>query len=49
MGPLKGERRSVRVTETLGNKLVRLVAEGLMDLTNDAVRAAIAIAAGTQA
>ena len=45
---LKATPQSVRVTETLGDKLVRLVAEGSMELAKDAVRAAIAIAVGPQ-
>ena len=43
---LKATPQSVRVTETLGDKLVRLVAEGSMELAKDAARAAIAIAVG---
>ena len=45
---LKATPQSVRVTETLGDKLVRLVAEGSMDLAKDAVRAAVALAVDAQ-
>ena len=44
---LKATPQSVRMTETLGDKLVRLVAEGSMDLAKDAVRATIAVAVAT--
>ena len=46
---LKATPRSVRVTESLGDKLVRLVSEGSMDLAKDAVRAAIAMAGAPDA
>ena len=45
---LKATPQSVRLKETLGDKLVRLVAEGSMDLAKDAVRAAVALAVGAQ-
>ena len=45
---LKATPQSVRVTETLGDKLVRLVGEGSMELATDAVRAAVALAVTAQ-
>ena len=43
---LKATPQSVRVTETLGEKLIRLVAEGSMDAAKQAVRTAIAAVSG---
>ena len=45
---LKATPQSLRLRETLGDKLVRLVAEGSMDLAKDAVRAAVALAVTAQ-
>ena len=41
---LKATPQSVSLKETIGDKLVRLVGEGSMDLAKDAARAAVALA-----
>ena len=46
---LKATPRSVSLKETLGDRLVRLVRDGSMDLAKDAVRAAVALAVTAQA